>query len=74
MAECHYCKNSISKSGKMYQLKPEILQAFMDLDGEVHAEGALAHSCIPLKCLNKNKNYFQITDTEHYKCPVKALF
>jgi hypothetical protein len=30
MAECHYRKNSISKLGKMYQLKPEILQAFMD--------------------------------------------
>jgi AhpD family alkylhydroperoxidase len=41
MAECHYRKDSISKLGKLYQLKPEILQAFMDFDGKVFADGAL---------------------------------
>jgi alkylhydroperoxidase/carboxymuconolactone decarboxylase family protein len=42
MAECHYRKDSIAKLGKLYQLKPEILQAFMDFDGKVFAEGALS--------------------------------
>jgi AhpD family alkylhydroperoxidase len=42
MAECHYRKDSISKLGKLYQLKPETLQAFMDFDGKVFAEGALS--------------------------------
>jgi alkylhydroperoxidase/carboxymuconolactone decarboxylase family protein len=42
MAECHYKKDSISKLGKLYQLKPEVLQAFMDFDGKVFAEGALS--------------------------------
>ena len=42
MAECHYRKDSITKLGKLYQLKPEILQAFMDFDGKVFAEGALS--------------------------------
>ena len=42
MAECHYRKDSISKLGKLYQLKPETLQAFMDSDGKVFAEGALS--------------------------------
>lgn len=42
MAECHYRKDSISKLGKLYQLKPETLQAFMDFDGKVYADGALS--------------------------------
>ena len=42
MAECHYRKDSISKLGKMYQLKPEVLQAFMDFDARVYAEGVLS--------------------------------
>jgi alkylhydroperoxidase/carboxymuconolactone decarboxylase family protein len=41
MAECHYRKDSISKLGKLYQLKPETMQAFMDFDGKVFAEGSL---------------------------------
>jgi AhpD family alkylhydroperoxidase len=42
MAECHYKKDSISKLGKLYQLKPEILQSFMDFDSKVYADGALS--------------------------------
>ena len=42
MAECHYKKDSISKLSKLYQLKPEVLQAFMDFDSKVYAEGALS--------------------------------
>ena len=42
MAECHYRKDSISKLGKLYQLKPETLQAFMAFDSKVYADGALA--------------------------------
>jgi alkylhydroperoxidase/carboxymuconolactone decarboxylase family protein YurZ len=42
MSEYHYKKDSISKLGKLYQLKPEVLQAFMDFDGKVFSEGALS--------------------------------
>ena len=42
MAECHYRKDAVSKLGKLYQLKPEILQAFMNFDGKVFAEGDLS--------------------------------
>jgi alkylhydroperoxidase/carboxymuconolactone decarboxylase family protein len=42
MAECFYNKDSISKLGKLYQLRPDTLQAFMDFDGKVFAEGALS--------------------------------
>jgi alkylhydroperoxidase/carboxymuconolactone decarboxylase family protein len=42
MAECYYNKDSISKLSKLYQLRPEILQAFMDFDGKVFADGALS--------------------------------
>ena len=41
MAECHYSKDSIAKLGKLYELKPELLQAFMGFDGKVFADGAL---------------------------------
>jgi AhpD family alkylhydroperoxidase len=42
MSECFYRKDSISKLGKLYQLKPEILQAFMDFDSKVFADSALS--------------------------------
>jgi AhpD family alkylhydroperoxidase len=41
MAECHYSKDSIAKLGKLYELKPELLQAFMGFDSKVFADGAL---------------------------------
>jgi len=41
MADCHYRKESVSKLGKLYELKPELLRAFMDFDGKVFADGAL---------------------------------
>ena len=42
MADCHYHKESIAKLGKLYELKPALLQAFMDFDGKVFADGALS--------------------------------
>ncbi|MBM4446383.1 MAG: carboxymuconolactone decarboxylase family protein [Chloroflexi bacterium] len=42
MADCHYHKESIAKLGKLYELKPELLQAFMNFDGKVFADGALS--------------------------------
>jgi len=42
MADCHYHKESISKLGKLYELKPELLRAFMEFDGKVFADGALS--------------------------------
>lgn len=42
MADCHYHKESVAKLGKLYELKPELLQAFMAFDGKVFADGALS--------------------------------
>jgi alkylhydroperoxidase/carboxymuconolactone decarboxylase family protein len=42
MADCYYHKGSIAKLGDLYKLKPDIMQAFMNFDTKVFAEGALS--------------------------------
>ncbi len=42
MADCHYSKASAAKLAKLYELKPALVQAFLDFDGKVFAEGALS--------------------------------
>ncbi len=42
MEECFYTKKGIEKAAKMFSLKPEIMQAFLDFDGKAFAEGSLS--------------------------------
>ena len=42
MADCHYSKDGVAKLAKLYELKPALVQAFLDFDGKVFAAGALS--------------------------------
>ena len=42
MADYHYDKEGVQRLAKLYELKPDLLQAFLDFDGKVFAEGALS--------------------------------
>jgi AhpD family alkylhydroperoxidase len=41
MADNFYGKKDIEKAAKMYELKPDLMQAFLDFDGKVFADGSL---------------------------------
>jgi AhpD family alkylhydroperoxidase len=41
MADNFYGKKDIEKAAKMYELKPALMQAFLDFDGKVFADGSL---------------------------------
>ena len=41
MADNFYAKKDIEKAAKMYELKPGLMQAFLDFDGKVFADGSL---------------------------------
>ena len=42
MADCHYGKDSVAKLARLYELKPALVQAFLDFDAKVFADGALS--------------------------------
>ena len=42
MADCHYHKGSVAKLGELFKLKPALMQAYLDFDTKVFAEGALS--------------------------------
>jgi alkylhydroperoxidase/carboxymuconolactone decarboxylase family protein len=60
MADCHYHKESVAKLGKLYELRPELLQAFMAFDGKVFAEGALS---------TKSKELIAVACAHITQCP-----
>jgi len=60
MADCHYHKESVAKLGKLYELKPELLRAFMDFDGKVFADGALS---------TKSKELIAVACAHITQCP-----
>jgi len=60
MADCHYSKGSVAKLGKLYELKPELLQAFMAFDAKVFADGALS---------TKNKELIAVACAHITQCP-----
>ena len=41
MGEHFYGKKDIEKAARMYALKPELMQAYLDFDGKVMADGSL---------------------------------
>lgn len=41
MDECFYSKKGIEKAAKMFTLKPVLMKAFLDFDGQVFADGTL---------------------------------
>jgi len=41
MGDHFYGKKDIGKAAKMYALKPELMQAYLDFDGKVMADGSL---------------------------------
>jgi AhpD family alkylhydroperoxidase len=60
MADCHYSKGSVAKLGKLYELKPDLLQAFMAFDAKVFADGALS---------TKNKELIAVACAHITQCP-----
>jgi AhpD family alkylhydroperoxidase len=60
MADCHYSKGSVAKLGKLYELKPELLQAFMAFDAKVFADGVLS---------TKNKELIAVACAHITQCP-----
>jgi len=42
MGDYHYFKEGMSKVARLYELKPEVLQSFLDFNGKVFADGALS--------------------------------
>jgi len=42
MGDYHYSKEGMSKLARLYELKPEVLQPFLDFNGKVFADGALS--------------------------------
>ena len=60
MADFHYHKEGVAKLAKLYELKPELLKAFMDFDGKVFAEGALS---------TKNKELIAVACAHVTQCP-----
>ena len=42
MTDYHYSKEGIQKVAKLYELKPDVVQAFLDFDSKVFAEGTLS--------------------------------
>lgn len=42
MTDCYYHKEAAKKLSKLFELKPDVIQAFIDFDNKVFAEGALS--------------------------------
>ncbi len=42
MTDCYYHKESAKKLGRLFELKPDIIQSFIEFDNKVFAEGALS--------------------------------
>jgi AhpD family alkylhydroperoxidase len=41
MKDQYYGKKDIEKAARLYTLKPELMQAFLDLDAKIFADGSL---------------------------------
>ncbi len=60
MTDCHYGKESINKAAKLFELKPAAVQAFLDFDSKVFADGTLS---------NKVKELIAVAAAHVTQCP-----